>query len=364
MRLLPGMVMLMLVLVIAGSARATTDVMPFKDEAQEQQFRQLTEQLRCPKCQNNSIADSNAMIATDMRRRVYDLMQEGKSRQEIIDYMVARYGNFVTYDPPLTPLTVLLWVLPLATIVAGGWIIVARTRRRVRIRQDVLADAIPAAGPRAGWGAYVPGVVMALVVAAISYSQTGSYPQVRAWQQATAQTPGLLARALDPQAKPLNEEEMARLALDPQAKPLNEEEMARLALGLRTRLQNDAGNVEGWLMLGRTGMVLGNAGTATGAYANAYRLDPKNRDAALGYAEALTRSSDPEDNRRGGELLRQLVSRDHTDIRVLSLYAFSAFEQQRFGEAVAAWEMMLKLLPAGDARRAVIERSIRLAQEK
>ncbi|EDZ0964645.1 tetratricopeptide repeat protein, partial [Salmonella enterica] len=295
----------------------------------------------------NSIADSNAMIATDMRRRVYDLMQEGKSRQEIIDYMVARYGNFVTYDPPLTPLTVLLWVLPLAAIVAGGWIIVARTRRRVRIRQDVLADAIPASGPRAGVGVYLPGVVVALVVAAISYSQTGSYQQVRVWQQATAQTPGLLARALDPQAQ-----------------PLNEEEMARLALGLRTRLQNDAGNVEGWLMLGRIGMVLGNAGTATGAYANACRLDPKNSDAALGYAEALTRSSDPEDNRRGGELLRQLVRSDHTDIRVLSLYAFSAFEQQRFGEAVAAWEMMLKLLPAGDARRAVIERSIRLAQEK
>ncbi|MIW61685.1 cytochrome c biogenesis protein CcmH [Salmonella enterica] len=317
MRLLPGMVMLMLALVIAGSARATTDVMPFKDEAQEQQFRQLTEQLRCPKCQNNSIADSNAMIATDMRRRVYDLMQEGKSRQEIIDYMVARYGNFVTYDPPLTPLTVLLWVLPLAAIVAGGWIIVARTRRRVRLRREPLPADTPVCGARAGWGVYVPGAVIAL------------------------------ARALDPQAQ-----------------PLNEEEMARLALGLRTRLQNDAGNVEGWLMLGRTGMVLGNAGTATGAYANAYRLDPENRDAALGYAEALTRSSDPEDNRRGGELLRRLVSRDHTDIRVLSLYAFSAFEQQRFGEAVAAWEMMLKLLPAGDARRAVIERSIRLAQEK
>ncbi|ELG0354464.1 cytochrome c-type biogenesis protein CcmH, partial [Salmonella enterica] len=221
MRLLPGMVMLMLALVIAGSARATTDVMPFKDEAQEQQFRQLTEQLRCPKCQNNSIADSNAMIATDMRRRVYDLMQEGKSRQEIIDYMVARYGNFVTYDPPLTPLTVLLWVLPLAAIVAGGWIIVARTRRRVPLPADT-----PVCGARAGWGVYVPGAVIALVVAAISYSQTGSYQQVRAWQQATAQTPGLLARALDPQAQ-----------------PLNEEEMARLALGLRTRLQNDAGNV-------------------------------------------------------------------------------------------------------------------------
>ncbi|EED4852432.1 c-type cytochrome biogenesis protein, partial [Salmonella enterica subsp. arizonae] len=225
----------------------------------------------------------------------------------------------------------------------------ARSRRRVRLKQEEFSDAVPADGKRAGSGAYVPGIVIALIVAAISYYQTGSYGQVKIWRQATALTPVLLERVLDPKAQ-----------------PLNEEEMARLALGLRTRLQNDAGNAEGWLMLGRIGMVLGNAGTATGAYANAYRLDPKNSDAALGYAEALTRSSDPEDNRRGGELLRRLVRSDHTDIRVLSLYAFNAFEQGRFGEAVAAWEMMLKLLPAADPRRAVIERSIRqaLAQEK
>ncbi|EAT6023235.1 cytochrome c-type biogenesis protein CcmH, partial [Salmonella enterica] len=315
--------------------------------AQEQQFRQLTEQLRCPKCQNNSIADSGSMIATDLRQKVYELIQEGKSNKEIVDYMVARYGNFVTYDPPLTPLTILLWVLPAAAVGAGGWIIFARSRRRVRLKQEEFSDAVPADGKRAGSGAYVPGIVIALIVAAISYYQTGSYGQVKIWRQATALTPVLLERALDPKAQ-----------------PLNEEEMARLALGLRTRLQSDPGNAEGWIMLGRIGMVLGNAGTATGAYANAYRLDPKNSDAALGYAEALTRSSDPEDNRRGGELLRRLVRSDHTDIRVLSLYAFNAFEQQRFGEAVAAWEMMLKLLPAGDARRAVIERSIRLAQEK
>ncbi|EJJ4226715.1 cytochrome c-type biogenesis protein CcmH, partial [Salmonella enterica] len=345
MRFLVGVLMLL----VSGSVLATIDVMPFKDEAQEQQFRQLTEQLRCPKCQNNSIADSNAMIATDMRRKVYDLMQEGKSNKEIVGYMVARYGNFVTYDPPLTPLTLLLWVLPAAAIVAGGWIIVARTRRRVRLRREPLPADTPVSGARAGWGVYVPGAVIALAVSAGGYALTGSYPQVRVWQQATAQAPGLLDRALDPKAP-----------------PLNEEEMARLALGLRTRLQSDPGNAEGWVMLGRTGMALGDAGTATGAYARAYRLDPENREAVLGYAEALTRSSDPEDNRRGGELLRGLVSRDHTDIRVLSLYAFSAFEQGRFGEAVAAWEMMLKLLPAGDARRAVIERSIRqaLAQEK
>ncbi|ENR9169159.1 cytochrome c-type biogenesis protein CcmH, partial [Salmonella enterica] len=314
MRFLLGALMLL----VSGSALATIDVMPFKDEAQEQQFRQLTEQLRCPKCQNNSIADSGSMIATDLRQKVYELIQEGKSNKEIVDYMVARYGNFVTYDPPLTPLTILLWVLPAAAVGAGGWIVFARSRRRVRLKQEEFSDAVPADGKRAGSGAYVPGIVIALIVAAISYYQTGSYGQVKIWRQATALTPVLLERALDPKAQ-----------------PLNEEEMARLALGLRTRLQSDPGNAEGWLMLGRIGMVLGNAGTATGAYANAYRLDPKNRDAALGYAEALTRSSDPEDNRRGGELLRRLVRSDHTDIRVLSLYAFNAFEQGRFGEAVA-----------------------------
>lgn len=343
MRFLLGMLML----IVSGSTLATIDVMQFKDEAQEQQFRQLTEQLRCPKCQNNSIADSNSMIATDLRQKVYELMQEGKSQKEIVDYMVARYGNFVTYDPPLTPLTVLLWVMPVVAIGLGGWIIFARSRRRVRLKQEEFPDDILPDGKRGGLLLFIPGIVVALAVGAVSYYQTGNYKQVKIWQQATAQTPALLERALDPKAE-----------------PLNEEEMTRLALGLRTRLQSDAGNIEGWIMLGRIGMVLGNASTATEAYANAYRLDPKNSDAALGYAEALTRSSDPEDNRRGGELLRQLVRSEHANVRVLSMYAFNAFEQQRFGEAVAAWEMMLKLLPANDTRRAVIERSIKQALEQ
>ncbi|HAU4441340.1 TPA: tetratricopeptide repeat protein, partial [Citrobacter freundii] len=241
----------------------------------------------------------------------------------------------------------LLWVMPVVAIGLGGWIIFARTRRRVRVKQEEFPDDVIPDGKRGGFGLFVPGIVVALGVGAVSYYETGNYKQVQVWQQATAQAPMLLERALDPKAD-----------------PLNEEDMTRLALGLRTRLQADPTNVEGWIMLGRIGMVLGNASTATEAYANAYRLDPKNSDAALGYAEALTRSSDPDDNRRGGELLRQLVRGEHANVRVLSMYAFNAFEQQRFGEAVAAWEMMLKLLPANDTRRAVIERSIKQAMEQ
>lgn len=187
-----------LMLMISGSALATIDVLQFKDEAQEQQFRQLTEELRCPKCQNNSIADSNSMIATDLRQKVYELMQEGKSKKEIVDYMVARYGNFVTYDPPLTPLTVLLWVLPVVAIGIGGWVIYARSRRRVRVVPEAFPEQSVQEGKRAGYIVYLPGIVVALIVAGVSYYQTGNYQQVKIWQQATAQAPALLDRALDP----------------------------------------------------------------------------------------------------------------------------------------------------------------------
>lgn len=109
---------------------AVIDTYTFTSEAQEQQYRELTEQLRCPKCQNNSIADSNAIIAADMRQKVYELMQQGHNQQQVVDYMVSRYGNFVTYEPPVTPATLILWIGPLLALLGGGWILVRLARRR------------------------------------------------------------------------------------------------------------------------------------------------------------------------------------------------------------------------------------------
>ncbi|EMB4325721.1 cytochrome c-type biogenesis protein CcmH [Pluralibacter gergoviae] len=128
----------MLIALFSWQAAAAIDTWQFKDEAQEQQFRTLTEELRCPKCQNNSIADSNAMIAHDMRQKVYELMQQGQSRQQIIDYMVARYGNFVTYEPPVTPSTIVLWLLP-ALFIVGGGLVIWRSSRRGRAAGESLA---------------------------------------------------------------------------------------------------------------------------------------------------------------------------------------------------------------------------------
>jgi len=122
--------MLLLVgMMLSASVWAAIDTLSFDSPQQEAQYRDLTASLRCPKCQNNSIADSNAMIAADMRKKVYTLMKQGQSRQQIIDYMVARYGNFVTYAPPVTPSTVILWAGPAIFVVLGALVIILRSRR-------------------------------------------------------------------------------------------------------------------------------------------------------------------------------------------------------------------------------------------
>ncbi|WDF90911.1 cytochrome c-type biogenesis protein [Aeromonas hydrophila] len=113
----------------AGQALAAIDVYTFDSDAQEQTFRELTKELRCPKCQNQDIADSNAGLAKDLRDKTYQMVRAGKDKQEVVDYMVARYGNFILYNPPLMASTLILWLGPLLVIVIGV-VMVVRSRRR------------------------------------------------------------------------------------------------------------------------------------------------------------------------------------------------------------------------------------------
>ncbi|MBN3207296.1 cytochrome c-type biogenesis protein CcmH [Pectobacterium brasiliense] len=124
-------------LLLSFSVLASSEVLRFDNDAQEQQFRELTMQLRCPKCQNNSIADSNSMIASDMRQKVYELMQQGQTKEQVVDYMVDRYGYFVTYEPPITPFTILLWLLPALFLAAGAWVIIRRARRIRSVKEPM-----------------------------------------------------------------------------------------------------------------------------------------------------------------------------------------------------------------------------------
>ncbi|WP_420919466.1 cytochrome c-type biogenesis protein [Vibrio pectenicida] len=114
--------------VLSFSVNATIQIYEFEDLEQEQQFKELSNTLRCPKCQNNTIADSNSALAVDIRQKVYDMTKQGESKQDIVDYMVARYGNFVTYNPPFTLATAILWLGPIFVVMVGFGFIIVRTR--------------------------------------------------------------------------------------------------------------------------------------------------------------------------------------------------------------------------------------------
>lgn len=143
MRQLIHCVLLMLCLV--NSTQAAIDAYEFRSEAERERYRTLVEELRCPKCQNQNIADSNAPIAMDLRREIYRMLEEGQSNEQIVDYLVARYGDFVRYKPPLNAKTLVLWYGPIALLVLGfgvlAFILIRRRRGANAVASNTLSEA-------------------------------------------------------------------------------------------------------------------------------------------------------------------------------------------------------------------------------
>lgn len=131
-------------LALTGIAHAAIDTYEFANDAERARFRELTQELRCPKCQNQDLADSNAPIATDLRREIFRMLGEGKDNQQIIDFMVDRYGDFVRYKPALTSKTVVLWFGPLALLVGGVVVIGVIVGRRRRTARAEVSDTLSA----------------------------------------------------------------------------------------------------------------------------------------------------------------------------------------------------------------------------
>ena len=134
----------------AVPAGATT-MNPPVDDPFELRLRKLETELRCLVCQNQTLADSNADLAADLRREVRQLAQAGKSDEEIRSYLVARYGDFVLYDPPLKGTTWLLWIGPFTLLAGGGflWWLVLRRRARAQAAAPAQPDARAAERARA-----------------------------------------------------------------------------------------------------------------------------------------------------------------------------------------------------------------------
>lgn len=116
----------------SGPARSgvTLESFKFDTPSEELHFKKLIEEIRCLVCQNQSLADSDAELAHDLRAEVYDMVQDGKSDAEIIDFLVARYGDFVLYNPPVKPATYLIWFGPFVLLLIAGILLWRAVRRQ------------------------------------------------------------------------------------------------------------------------------------------------------------------------------------------------------------------------------------------
>jgi cytochrome c-type biogenesis protein CcmH len=120
---------ILLTLLLLAHTVFAIDIHQFETEQQRLDYQQLTEELRCLVCQNQNIADSDAGLAKDLRREVAKMIKQGKTQNQITDYMVERYGDFVRYNPPMRADTIALWVLPLLVLFIAAFIMIRTIKK-------------------------------------------------------------------------------------------------------------------------------------------------------------------------------------------------------------------------------------------
>jgi len=131
MRLISILILALTLIIGVNQASASpVETFEFHDEVTKIRFQALSKELRCPKCQNQNLADSNSPIAQDLRKELYELLQQGKADSEIVDFMVSRYGEFVLYRPRVSALTYVLWFGPAVLILIGIIIVIVVVRRK------------------------------------------------------------------------------------------------------------------------------------------------------------------------------------------------------------------------------------------
>ncbi|ERM61510.1 MULTISPECIES: c-type cytochrome biogenesis protein CcmI [Vibrio] len=196
-------------------------------------------------------------------------------------------------------------------------------------------------------GVVVPSVILVLVVTYGMYFQFGALDKVQHWQEVSSNLP-----------------ELSKKLMSSEGGALTDDELEDLTLALRTRLHYQPKDSTGWLLLGRIALANRDAETAKDSMERAYKLEPKNEDVQLGFAQALMLSPDEADQNQARLILSRLIQNDYVDLRVFSLLAFDSFERQDYPGAVKYWSIMQQMIGPQDSRYEMLSRSIESAQKK
>lgn len=315
------------------------DTFEFHNQADRTRAVELAKSLRCPQCQNQNLVESNSPIAYDLRIEVYNMVNEGKTNQQIIDAMTSRFGNFVNYKPPFQWNTALLWLLPIGLLLAAFGLIWYSSRSSSPLEREKQAENRPHFQTLQEKSAVKFELKSTLIVfallLAIPFAYYFSLERFSRVQQG----------------------EQEQIAQHNQQLETTEENKTEAIIGkIQDKLRQDPNSAENWVKLGDAYMQNNDFDSALVCYGNAERISGRQPTTQGLMAMALYLQANQQITPQVQQFLDEALAQDPKEVSALSLLAAEAFKTRDYSTALGYWQQILDSGNSAVDRRATIQK--------
>ena len=315
------------------------DTFEFHNQADRTRAVELAKSLRCPQCQNQNLVESNSPIAYDLRIEVYNMVNEGKTNQQIIDSMTSRFGNFVNYKPPFQWNTALLWLLPIGLLLAAFGLIWVSSRSSSPLEPEKQAENRPHFQTLQEKSAVKFELKSTLIVfallLAIPFAYYFSLERFSRVQQG----------------------EQEQIAQHNQQLETTEENKTEAIIGkIQDKLRQDPNSAENWVKLGDAYMQNNDFDSALVCYGNAERISGRQPTTQGLMAMALYLQANQQITPQVQQFLDEALAQDPKEVSALSLLAAEAFKTRDYSTALGYWQQILDSGNSAVDRRATIQK--------
>ena len=315
------------------------DTFEFHNQADRTRAVELAKSLRCPQCQNQNLVESNSPIAYDLRIEVYNMVNEGKTNQQIIDSMTARFGNFVNYKPPFQWNTALLWLLPAGLLLVAFGLIWYSARSSSPVEFEKHAENLPHFQSLQEKSAVKFELKSTLIVfallLAIPFAYYFSLERFSRVQQG----------------------EQEQIAQHNQQLETTEENKTEAIIGkIQDKLRQDPNSAENWVKLGDAYMQNNDFDSALVCYGNAEKIDGRKPTTRGLMATALYLQANQQITPQVQQFLDEALAQDPKEVSALSWLAAEAFKTRDYSTALDYWQQILDSGNSAVDRRAIIQK--------
>ena len=330
---------LIFLLISVNAIAEMVDTFEFHNQADRTRAVELAKSLRCPQCQNQNLVESNSPIAYDLRIEVYNMVNEGKTNQQIIDSMTSRFGNFVNYKPPFQWNTALLWLLPAGLLLVAFGLIWVSSRSSSPLEPEKQVENRPHFQSLQEKSAVKFELKSTLIVfallLAIPFAYYFSLERFSRVQQG----------------------EQEQIAQHNQQLETTEENKTEAIIGkIQDKLRQDPNSAENWIKLGDAYMQNNDFDSALVCYGNAEKIDGRKPTTRGLMATALYLQANQQITPQVQQFLDEALAQDPKEVSALSLLAAEALKTRDYSTALDYWQQILDSGNSAVDRRATIQK--------